>query len=120
MKQRRPGRPMASTASRSKFDSAVHMTYVDICITTLMSGRGCAEDEFKGKDEDSIWSDLAFPSYLQSRETHKKEVCRDFDKAITAAERKQAHQWLGSISEEEDEVMEEDEAQTVWLTIRSG
>jgi hypothetical protein len=64
-------------------------------------------------DEDTIWSQLAFPSYLQSRETHKKGVCRDFDKAITAAERKQ-----GADASMEEDLEEEDPAEAVWLSIR--
>jgi hypothetical protein len=64
-------------------------------------------------DEDTIWSQLAFPSYLQSRESHKKGVCRDFDKAITAAERKQ-----GADASMEEDLEEEDPAEAVWLSIR--
>jgi hypothetical protein len=67
----------------------------------------------KGMDEDTIWSQLAFPSYLQSRESHKKGVCRDFDKAITAAERKQ-----GADASMEEDLEEEDPAEAVWLSIR--
>jgi hypothetical protein len=67
----------------------------------------------KGMDEDTIWSQLAFPSYLQSRETHKKGVCREFDKAITAAERKQ-----GADASMEEDLEEEDPAEAVWLSIR--
>lgn len=77
-----------------------------------------AEDDIRGnsKEEDYIWSQ-GFPSYLQSRESHKKDVCRDFDKAITAAERKHAYGVFGSMSEDES-FEEEEEAQSVWLTIR--
>lgn len=64
-------------------------------------------------DEDTIWSQLAFPSYLQSRESHKKGVCRDFDKAIAAAERKQ-----GADASFEEDLDEEDPAEAVWLAIR--
>lgn len=64
-------------------------------------------------DEDTIWSQLAFPSYLQSRESHKKGVCRDFDKAIAAAERKQ-----GADASFEEDLEEEDPAEAVWLAIR--
>jgi hypothetical protein len=71
-------------------------------------------------DEDRIWSQLAFPSYLQSKNKHKPEVCRDFDKAVTAAERRQARDALGQASI--DSVDEEEEAdwepETVWHTIR--
>jgi hypothetical protein len=66
-------------------------------------------------DEDTIWSQLAFPSYLQSRETHKKEVCREFDKAIAAAARKQ-----GADASMEEDLEEEDPAEAVWLSIRYG
>lgn len=69
--------------------------------------------------EDYIWSQMAFPSYLQSRESHKKDVCREFDKAITAAERRQSLEALGSMAEEEEyEEEEDDQAHSVWLTIR--
>jgi hypothetical protein len=73
-------------------------------------------------DEDRIWSTLAFPSYLQSRNRHKPDVCRDFDKAVTAAERRQAREALGlaasvdSVEEEDEE--EEWEPETVWHTVR--
>lgn len=69
-------------------------------------------------DEDQIWGQLAFPSYLQSKSKHKPEVCRDFDMAVTAAERRQARDALGraaSIEEDEDEDLE---PETAWHTIR--
>lgn len=64
-------------------------------------------------DEDTIWRQLAFPSYLQSRESHKKDVCREFDKAIVAAERKAS---TGSMMQEDSD--DEEEAESVWLSIR--
>jgi hypothetical protein len=70
-------------------------------------------------DEDRIWSQLAFPSYLQSKNKHNPEVCRDFDKAVTAAERRQARDaWGMDASVEEDESEEDLEPETVWHTIR--
>ena len=90
----------------------------------LMSAHmGCgglfAEDDQKGREDDFIWSQTAFPSYLQSRESHKKDVCWEFDKFITAAERKHSHDRPGSMQEEEDfDVEEEDSPHCVWSTIR--
>lgn len=73
-------------------------------------------------DEDRIWSTLAFPSYLQSKNRHKPEVCREFDKAFTAAERRQAREAAGLAasvdSVEEDEGEDEWEPETVWHTVR--
>lgn len=69
-------------------------------------------------DEDRIWSQLAFPSYLQSKNKHRPEVCKDFDKAVTAAERKQARDALGLPASKEEEEDEEFEPETVWHTIR--
>lgn len=68
-------------------------------------------------DENRIWSQLAFPTYLQSKNKHKPEVCREFDKAVTAAERRQVRGSLGldaSLDDDEDE----EEQETVWHTIR--
>ncbi|WIA19690.1 hypothetical protein OEZ85_005618 [Tetradesmus obliquus] len=79
----------------------------------LQATRDASSSNGKGMDEDTIWSQLAFPSYLQSRESHKKGVCRDFDKAIAAAERKQ-----GADASFEEDLEEEDPAEAVWLAIR--
>lgn len=93
------------------------------------------------EDEDSIWSQLAFPTYLQSKSKHTPEVCRDFAQAVTAAERRQAREQallLGGLeggvggdaaagagavsgsmmSYSEDEDDEDLEPETAWHTIR--
>jgi hypothetical protein len=77
-------------------------------------------------DEDSVWRTLAFPSYLQSRQQHRPEVCRDFAQAVSAAERRQQRRNELGVSqasaeesvEEEEEEQEYLEAETVWHTIR--
>eukprot|EP00775_Hariotina_reticulata_P012556 gene12556-biopygen14445 len=74
-------------------------------------------DAFKGKDEDFVWSELAFPSYLQSRDKHTREVCREFDRAVTAAERKQKAKEDASNAPDRYWLDEEAE-QSVWMTIR--
>lgn len=40
-----------------------------------------------GRPEDMGWLLDAFPSYLQSANHHNPDVCRDFDQAVTRAER---------------------------------
>jgi len=69
-------------------------------------------------DEDQIWGQLAFPSYLQSKSKHKPEVCRDFDMAVTAAERRQARDALGLAASMEEDEDEDLEPETAWHTIR--
>eukprot|EP00882_Tetradesmus_deserticola_P010711 GHRQ01011312.1.p1 GENE.GHRQ01011312.1~~GHRQ01011312.1.p1 ORF type:complete len:254 (+),score=69.90 GHRQ01011312.1:682-1443(+) len=78
----------------------------------IHASRDAPSSNGKGLDEDTIWSQLAFPSYLQSSKSHKKGVCDDFDKALAAAERKQAADC--SI----EDLEEEDPAEAVWLAIR--
>eukprot|EP00878_Enallax_costatus_P026007 GHUV01027876.1.p1 GENE.GHUV01027876.1~~GHUV01027876.1.p1 ORF type:complete len:266 (+),score=66.14 GHUV01027876.1:292-1089(+) len=81
--------------------------------------RSLNKDDQKGREDDFSWSQTAFPSYLQSRDSHKKDVCWEFDKAITAAERKHSNERPGSMPEEEGfEEEEEDTAHCVWSTIR--
>jgi hypothetical protein len=78
---------------------------------------GLAADAPKGKDEDFLWSETAFPSYLQSRDKHTREVCREFDRAVTEAERKQKSK-VNSSSVPTSYWLDEEAEQSVWKTIR--
>jgi hypothetical protein len=67
-------------------------------------------------DEDMIWAQGGFPSYLQnSSQGYSMEVCRDFDRAITEAERSHSINILRSIEADEDDVPY---GQAVWQAIR--
>jgi hypothetical protein len=89
------------------------------CQHHCCAGNSSSSFDSSSNDEDRIWSQLAFPSYLQSKNKHKPEVCRDFEKAVTAAEHKQArHALAASVESYDEEEDEEWEPETVWHTIR--